>query len=908
MPDDFVLNVKQIAQYPAAKSVAPKNGDVLLLQQNGAGGAYASLDPRVLFATALNQGGSLVLAPGEVIAWNGAALTWQSGSFMFSENVQMPSLVANSIFVGTNPVATQAWVEAMFAALAQQGIVTSFNGRVGRVLLQSDDILRAGGVLATNPHFAGVVTAPTLWNFNDASNSVATTAWVQGAILNAGTVGAIVRSFNGRGGCVVLNADDITAALTVPGVYGMANTPPSGDTSRRIATTMFVDDAMAGLKTSIESDLTDIANALDQKYAPLDSPQLTGIPTAPTAAQTVNSGQLATTAFVHAAVTASTTGVSSFNGRTGAVTLTLADVTTAGGAPLAAPAFTGNATAPTPTPGDNTTRIATTAFVEAALAGVAIGVASFNTRTGAVTLQAADVTAVGGALLASPALSGTPTAPTPLPSVNNTQIATTAYVTAAIAAMPAPVSSFNGRTGAVSFQASDISAVGGALLAGPAFTGVPTAPTAIPGTSNTQLATTAFVQAAVAAAVSGVSSFNGRTGAVTLVGGDVTGAGGALLAGPAFTGVPTAPTAAPGTNSTQLATTAFVTAAIAAGGGVSSFNGRVGAVTFQASDVSAVGGALLASPAFTGNPTAPTPSPGDNTTRIATTAFVTAAIAAGGGVTSFNGRAGAVTLALADIRSASGQRVTGVATASPTTPVAGDLWLNTTTNQLEVYNGTAWQVPAAGAATPTYAVQQFLTAGANSFTTPPDSTTATVYRLRMVAGGGGGGGDGTGATNAASGGGSGEYKELIVTGRAANENWTLTVGNGGAAGTAAGGTGGNGTATSLVISGNTIACNPGTGGATNGGVGGLGGTGGATPALTGLTLITAISGQNGSMGTVATSSGGSTPLGNGGVVAGNVNVGTPGTGNGSGATGAFAAGNAGAAGRPGAVIIERIQG
>jgi len=38
----------------------------------------------------------------------------------------------------------------------------------------------------------------------------------------------------------------------------------------------------------------------------------------------------------------------------------------------------------------------------------------------------------------------------------------------------------------------------------------------------------------------------------------------APLASPVFTGVPAGPTADPGTNTTQLATTAFVTAAIAA--------------------------------------------------------------------------------------------------------------------------------------------------------------------------------------------------------------------------------------------------------------------------------------------------------------------------------------------------------
>src|ERR1017187_619453 len=47
-------------------------------------------------------------------------------------------------------------------------------------------------------------------------------------------------------------------------------------------------------------------------------------------------------------------------------------------------------------------------------------------------------------------------------------------------------------------------------------------------------------------------------------------------------------------------------------------------------------GAPLNSPAFTGTPTAPTPTPGDNTTKLATTAFVTAAGGGGGAVASVN--------------------------------------------------------------------------------------------------------------------------------------------------------------------------------------------------------------------------------------------------------------------------------
>ena len=71
-----------------------------------------------------------------------------------------------------------------------------------------------------------------------------------------------------------------------------------------------------------------------------------------------------------------------------------------------------------------------------------------------------------------------------------------------------------------------------APLAAPTFTGIPAAPTAASGTNTTQLATTAFVEAAT----------NTK----------------APLAGPTFTGTPLAPTAYVGTNTTQIATTAFV--------------------------------------------------------------------------------------------------------------------------------------------------------------------------------------------------------------------------------------------------------------------------------------------------------------------------------------------------------------
>jgi hypothetical protein len=100
----------------------------------------------------------------------------------------------------------------------------------------------------------------------------------------------------------------------------------------------------------------------------------------------------------------------------------------------------------------------------------------------------------------------------------------------------------------------------------------------------------------------------------------------ATLASPALTGAPTAPTAAADTNTTQLATTAFVV-------------GQAASATSPMNGAAAVGTSLryarqdhvhptdttrapLASPAFTGTPTAPTAATGTNTTQIATTAYV----------------------------------------------------------------------------------------------------------------------------------------------------------------------------------------------------------------------------------------------------------------------------------------------
>ena len=92
----------------------------------------------------------------------------------------------------------------------------------------------------------------------------------------------------------------------------------------------------------------------------------------------------------------------------------------------------------------------------------------------------------------------------------------------------------------------------------------------------------------------------GNTGSLVSSGG-IWSALQSMKISPAFTGTPTAPTAAPGTNNTQIATTEFVNEAFV--------------------DVAIDSEELFDSPELTGVPTAPTPSLNDRSTRIATTEF-----------------------------------------------------------------------------------------------------------------------------------------------------------------------------------------------------------------------------------------------------------------------------------------------
>jgi hypothetical protein len=303
-------------------------------------------------------------------------------------------------------------------------------------------------------------------------------------------------------------------------------------------------------------------------------------------------------------------------------------------APLASPTFTGDPKAPTASPGDNDTSIATTAFVAAAITAAGapapatvapivdgtatVGVATKYAREDHIhprSYTAAALTKTDDTNVTI-ALGGTPA--TALLQAASLTMGWTGTLSTTRGGLGANNSAANGvpvfATGVATMTAT--TGTGSVVLAvSPALTGTPTAPTAAALTNTTQIASTAFVTAAVAAG-----------------GGSVT---------------PAALTKADDTNVTLTLggtpTTALLQAtSITAGwtgtlsttrGGFGVNNGSANGVPLFATGVVTMTGTTgtgnfvrAADPVLTGNPTAPTPTAGDSDTTIATTAFVATAV------------------------------------------------------------------------------------------------------------------------------------------------------------------------------------------------------------------------------------------------------------------------------------------
>ena len=319
---------------------------------------------------------------------------------------------------------------------------------------------------------SGVAGAPAALKSGElAHNEVDDTLYVGKGDDGSGNATAIVPMAGSGGFLALVGAQTVAGAKTFSTVP--KSTQDASGTTDLVRKSQF--DAGLGTKAALShahaiADVTGLQGALDGKLG--------------ATANAVSASKLATARSITLA--GDVTGSVSFDGSAN-VTLTVAVVDDSHAhvianvdglqaaldakAPLASPALTGTPTAPTALSGTNTTQVATTAFVQQAIVDFGPGdmlAATYDTDAdGKVdAAEVADAAPWAG-------ITGKPTSFTP---------ATHSH----------PISQVTGLQTALDAKAA---------LASPALSGTPTAPTAVSGTSTTQIATTAFVSAAIGALI-----------------------------------------------------------------------------------------------------------------------------------------------------------------------------------------------------------------------------------------------------------------------------------------------------------------------------------------------------------------------------------------------------------------------
>jgi len=260
--------------------------------------------------------------------------------------------------------------------------------------------------------------------------------------LNIGNIAGITPiAKGGTGASTVPNAQanlgiDLKANINSPSLTGTptAPTPGLGDSSARIATTFFVTNVLQTVGAVTPGDA----------LPGMDGTASAGTPGTFLVSRVDHIHPSDTSRAPASAATAAGTSLTPVGGVAATdVQAGIAELD-AEKAPLASPAFTGTPTAPTPPVQDTSTRLATTQWVQTELAAIPpagmypsndiplmAGVASAGTAVEGARGDHRHPSDTSRAPLVSPALTGNPTAPTATVGDSTGTIANTAFVTAA---------------------------------------------------------------------------------------------------------------------------------------------------------------------------------------------------------------------------------------------------------------------------------------------------------------------------------------------------------------------------------------------------------------------------------------------------------------------------------------------
>lgn len=286
-----------------------------------------------------------------------------------------------------NPVAGQVWFDT------DLGVLNSYSGSEWKAIATADQLYGQTDIV-----YAAIAANVSLINSNIISNVASLTSnaasqqtqitnlWANAATQNSSiqdlwtnAATQTTQLTNIASDIAGANATILTlATIDSPTFTGTPATPTPdfGDRSTNIATTEYVmtqDDLRRSyVDTVLASNVALVTTGYqeaDTLLAPIDTPTFTGTPSAQTPSIGDNSTRLATTAYVMSQDAIRKVYVDTNINSNISILNTAVNNNLALKAPIANPTLTGTAQAPTPAPGDSSTKIATTEFVQQTVAG-----------------------------------------------------------------------------------------------------------------------------------------------------------------------------------------------------------------------------------------------------------------------------------------------------------------------------------------------------------------------------------------------------------------------------------------------------------------------------------------------------------------------------------------------------------
>lgn len=377
-----------IGQFKGPKGDPGESGDpsyAVQTEQNAAAAASSALQAAqsaegIFEAEVAAQASASAAANSESNARShkDAAATSESNAASSASLASTSATSASNSASGAEASASHAATSEANAATSESNALASQNAAATsatNAATSESNALASKNAAATSAENAAISESNALTSKNDAATSASNAATSESNALSSKNAAAISESnaatseSNAATSASNAHTSELNAATS-------ASNAASAVQAAAGTATPVVDGGPGTVGTGTKWAREDHKHPTDTTRAPVDSPNFTGTPTAPTPTAGDNSTKVATTEFVmgNAGVPATAqpladgtaaVGVSNKYAREDHV-----HPTDSSRAPVNSPGFTGSPTAPTPTAGDNSTKLATTSFVATAVSNL----------------------------------------------------------------------------------------------------------------------------------------------------------------------------------------------------------------------------------------------------------------------------------------------------------------------------------------------------------------------------------------------------------------------------------------------------------------------------------------------------------------------------------------------------------